>query len=136
MKISALLAPALLCMGLGACSDTSTSLVCPGSSGPSLVVYVVDAQSGRSVAMQASGWWTSGAATDSLRHVPSATGEDTVLAAFGPAGTYQVRVARAGHTEWVRDDVVVTRGECGPARAEFTATLTATVETSEAAVAQ
>jgi hypothetical protein len=125
MKISALLAPAVLCMALGACDDTATSLVCPGNSGPSVVVYVLDAQSGRSVVGQASGTWTSGDLSDSLRHVPTASGQDTVLAAFGPAGTYQVRVARPGHTDWVRSDVVVTRGQCGPTQAEFTATLTA-----------
>lgn len=125
MKIFALLAPAVLCMALGACSDSATSLVCPGSMGPSVVVYVLDAQSGRSAVAQASGTWTGGGQSDSLRHVPSATGTDTVLAAFGPVGTYQVRVARPGHTDWVRNDVVVTRGQCGPTREEFTATLTA-----------
>lgn len=131
MKLFAPLAPAVLCAALGACSDLSTSLVCPGSAGPSVVVYVLDAQSGRSVVDQASGSWTSGGVTDSLRHVPSVTGTDTVLAAFGPVGTYQLRVARPGHTDWVRSDVVVTRGQCGPTREEFTATLTA-VQTSVA----
>jgi hypothetical protein len=125
MKIFALLAPALLCLGLGACSDLSTSLVCPARSGPSLVVYVLDAQSGLSVSDQASGSWSSGGMSDSLHHWRAEDGS-TALAAFGPAGTYQVRVVRPGHADWVREDVVVTRGQCGPARAEFAATLTAT----------
>jgi hypothetical protein len=126
MKMPSLPAAALLCLGLGACSDLSTSLVCPARSGPSLVVYVMDAQSGRSVAEQASGTWSSGGVTDSLRHQRAESDTlTTVLAAFGPAGTYEVRVTRPGHADWVRNDVVVTRGQCGPTRAEFTATHTA-----------
>lgn len=123
MKTFAPLAPALLCLGLAACSDSATSVVCPATPGPSLVVHVVDARSGASVSEQASGWWTSGAMADSLRHLSS--GASVVLAAFGPPGTYQVRVVRPGHADWVADDVVVGRGQCGPARLEFTATLTA-----------
>jgi hypothetical protein len=123
MKTFAPLAPALLCLGLAACSDLSTSVVCPADPGPSLVVHVVDAVSGLSVSEQASGSWTSGAMSDSLHHVPS--GDAVVLAAFGPPGMYQVRVVRPGHADWVANDVVVGEGQCGPARFEFTAALTA-----------
>lgn len=125
MKIPAWLVPALLLLGLAGCSDSATSLVCPARNGPSLVVYVLDAQTGRSVAPQASGWWTSGSTSDSLRHWPVQGTADTVLAAFGPVGTYEVRVSRPGHETWVRSNVEVTRGQCGPSRAEFTATLSA-----------
>lgn len=124
MKIFARAVPALLCLGLGACSDAATSLVCPAEPGPSLVVRVLDAESGLSVSEQAYGTWRSGDRTDSLHHV--STGDGSIaLAAFGPPGTYHVRVLRPGHADWVRNDVLVSPGQCGPARAEFTATLTA-----------
>lgn len=130
MKTFARAAPALLCLALAACDDAATSVVCPGVAGPSLVVNVVDAFSGQSVTEQASGWWTagtlSGTITDSLRHVPSDAGDGTtLLAAFGPPGTYQVLVVRPGHEDWVRSDVQVSEGRCGPTRATVTATLTA-----------
>lgn len=124
MKISALLAPVALCMALAACDDMSTSVVCPGLAGPSLVVSVVDAQTGLSVTGLASGTWTTGVLSDSLRHYPE-PGGDTVLAAFGPPGVYEVRVVRPGHEDWVRTGVQVAEGRCGPARADVTATLTA-----------
>lgn len=129
MKIFARLAPALLCLVAGACSDSATSVVCPGQAAPSLVVNVVDARSGESVSLQASGTWTSGGMSDSLRHVVTLPDSLVVLAAFGPPGTYQVRVVRPGHTDWIRDDVVVSEGSCGPARSSVTATLTAVTET-------
>lgn len=118
----------LLCLFLGACSDSATSLVCPGEAGPSVVVNVVDAVSGASVTHQASGTWTSGTRSDSLRHVMQPDSV-MVLAAFGPPGIYQVRVVRAGHEDWVSSDVMVPEGRCGPARSNVTATLTATATT-------
>ncbi|HVH13680.1 MAG TPA: carboxypeptidase-like regulatory domain-containing protein [Longimicrobium sp.] len=121
MKIFARAVPALLFLGLGACSDAATLLVCPSRPHPSLVVWVVDAETGLSVSEQASGTWRSGDMADSLHHVSTGDGS-TVLAAFGPPGTYQVRVLRPGHADWVRDDIVVPPGQCGPARVEFTAT--------------
>lgn len=124
MKIFALLASAALCITLAACDDMSTSVVCPGVTGPSVVVSVLDAQTGQSVTAQASGTWTTGALSDSLRHYPE-PGGDTVLAAFGPPGTYQVRVVRPGHEDWIASGVQVSEGRCGPARANVTATLTA-----------
>jgi hypothetical protein len=124
MKIFALLAPAALGLALVACDDSATSVVCPGLAGPSLVVSVVDAQTGLSVTGLASGTWSMGTFSDSLRHYPQ-PGGDTVLAAFGPPGVYEVRVVRPGHADWVRTGVEVAEGRCGPARADVTATLTA-----------
>lgn len=123
MKIFARLTPLLLCLPLGACSDSSTSVVCPGELGPAVVVNVVDGLSGASVTRQASGTWTSGGRSDSLRHVVQAD-STVVLAAYGPPGTYQLRVVRPGHLDWTSGDVVVTEGRCGPARSNVTATLT------------
>jgi hypothetical protein len=123
MKFFARVAPALMCLALGACSDMSTSVVCPGEAGPAVVVNVVDGLSGASVSRQASGTWTSGTLSDSLRHVVQAD-STVVLAAYGPPGVYHVRVVRPGHTEWVSGDLVVTEGRCGPARSLVTATIT------------
>lgn len=123
MKIFARLAPLLLCLPLGACSDSSTSVVCPGELGPAVVVNVVDSFSGASVTRQASGSWTSGTRSDSLRHFVQSD-STVVLAAFGPPGIYQLRVIRPGHLDWVSGDVVVAEGRCGPARSMVTATLT------------
>jgi uncharacterized membrane protein YeaQ/YmgE (transglycosylase-associated protein family) len=123
MKNFARLAPILLCLLLGACSDSATSVVCPGDLGPAVVVNVVDGLSGASVTQQASGTWTSGTRSDSLRHVVQAD-STVVLAAYGPPGIYQVRVVRAGHVDWVSGDVMVPEGRCGPARSNVTATLT------------
>ncbi len=123
MKFFTRLAPLLLCFVLGACSDTATSVVCPGEVGPAVVVNVVDGLSGASVTRQASGTWTSGTRSDSLRHVVQAD-STVVLAAYGPPGIYQLRVIRPGHLDWVSGDVVVTEGRCGPARSIVTATLT------------
>jgi hypothetical protein len=124
MKIFALLAPAVLCITLAACDDSATSVVCPGDAGPSVVVSVLDAQTGQSVTAQASGTWTVGTVSDSLRHYPEAGG-GMVLAAFGPPGTYEVRVVRPGHEDWIASGIQVSAGQCGPARANVTATLTA-----------
>lgn len=125
MRSPRLLAPALLCIAVAACDDMSTSTVCPGQPGPALLVNVVDAASGLPVAHEARGRWSTGALSDSLRHVAVGPDSTVVLAAFGPPGTYEVRVERPGHADWVRGGVVVAPGTCGPARANVTAQLTA-----------
>lgn len=129
MKTSALLAPLVLCLALGACDDTATSVVCPAEPGPSLLISVVDAVSGESVAPEASGWWTSGAVSDSLRHVSAqAQAGVTLLAAYGPPGLYDVRVQRPGRMDWVRTGIQVPPGTCGPVRTELTAQVIASSE--------
>ena len=125
MRSPWLLAPALLCLAVAGCDDLSTSTVCPSEPGPALLVNVVDAASGLPVAQEARGQWTTGALADSLRHVSMGPDSAVVLAAFGPPGTYEVRVERPGHADWVRSGVVVAPGACGPARADVTAQLTA-----------
>jgi hypothetical protein len=125
MKISATLAPAL-CLALAAC-DQNLSFVCPDSPQPAVLVQVVDLSSNESVAHQATGWWTVGQVTDSLRHTsqPGPAGQQssggTELAAYGPAGVYQIRVQRPGHADWVRNDLVVGESSCGPATVRLTA---------------
>lgn len=115
MKNFALLAPSLLCLFAGACSDAAVSVVCPGEPPPSVLVNVVDATSGQSVSHEATGWWTTGTVSDSLRHVQPTNPDGPVrLAAFGPPGTYEVRVVRPGHADWVRSNIVVVQGTCGP----------------------
>jgi hypothetical protein len=124
MKISATLAPAL-CLVLAAC-DQSLSFVCPDSQQPAVLLQVIDAATELSVADQATGWWRVGNVTDSLRHTQRPSGGQSIegttqLAAFGPAGVYQIRVQRPGHAEWVRTDLVVSESECGPATVRLTA---------------
>lgn len=115
MKIFARPAAALLCLALGACSDDALSVVCPGAIRPSLLVNVVDSLSGQSIAAEVSGRWSMGTVGDSLRHLQPSTAEGVVLlAAYGPPGAYDVRVARAGHPDWVRRGIVVEEGSCGP----------------------
>jgi hypothetical protein len=117
MKIFATLAPAL-CLALVAC-DQSLSFVCPDSRQPALLLQVFDARTQESVSGEATGWWTVGAVTDSLRHVQRTEGV-TELVAYGPAGVYQILVRRPGHADWVRTDVLVPDSECGPATVRLT----------------
>lgn len=125
MKNHARLAAALLCLALGACADSALSVVCPGEPRPALLITVLDAKSRASVSLEARGWWTTGAAWDSMRHVPStAEGGGVVLAAFGPPGTYDVRVERLGYAHWSRSGIVVREGACGPSPEEIVADLT------------
>lgn len=106
-------------LALAGCSDSAVTLVCPG--GPSVVVNVVEGPTGSSVAAAATGTWSVGELTDSLRHV---TVEGTTrLAAYGPPGTYNLLVQRPGFASWRAQGVVVPDDECGPRRAELTATL-------------
>jgi hypothetical protein len=121
MKIPALLAPAL-CLALAACDDVALSFACPEEPSPSVVVGVFDAGTGEAVAGDARGWYTVGGVTDSLRHEVRVAGIPQLFA-FGPPGVYQVRVQRAGHSEWVLSDLVVHPSECGPATVRVTATL-------------
>jgi hypothetical protein len=124
MKIQAVSAAALLCLALGACSDLATSVVCDGALRPSLVVNVVDAASGASVASEAHGWYTTGTVTDSLRHIESTATGTVLLAAFGPPGVYDLRVERPGAPNWVRSGVLVQDGRCGPYSEGLTAEIT------------
>jgi hypothetical protein len=117
----AVLVPGLL---LGACSDSAVSVVCPGAMRPSVLVNVVDSVSRQDVAAQASGVWTMGTLTDSLRHVPpSVAGGPVRLGAYGPAGTYEVRVTRPGSPVWIQRNIEVGEGSCGPFTVEFEARL-------------
>jgi hypothetical protein len=126
MKTYARLVPALLCLALGACSDTALSLVCPGQVRPSLLVNVVDSASGESVTAEARGWWTTGTVTDSLRHLPPSNVDGAVLlAAYGPPGSYDIRVERPGRPDWVRNGVLVVQGTCGPDGEDLVAQFTA-----------
>ncbi len=118
MKISATLAPAL-CLALAAC-DQSLSFVCPDSQQPAVLLQVIDANSQQSVSAEVTGWWTVGAVSDSLRHMPRSEGV-VELAAYGPAGVYQLRVQRPGHPEWTRTNLVVPESACGPATVRITA---------------
>jgi hypothetical protein len=121
MKINALLP---LCLLLGACADLSTSVVCPGEQGPSLLLEVVDASTGRSVADEASGSWATATVADSLRHVATVEGRE-FLAAFGPPGVYDVSIVRPGHPAWVRGGITVVEGSCGPMTRQLTAMMAA-----------
>jgi hypothetical protein len=121
MKIFALIAPALLCAALAACSDMTTQVLCPDRASPAVLVNVVDPSSNLSVSAEASGTWSSGTRTDSLVHVPNPASGEIMLAAYGPPGVYDVRVARPGHADWIRGGIQVAQGVCGPASAELTA---------------
>lgn len=106
---------------LGACADAAVNYVCPGAPSPAVIVRVTDGPSQQRVEQLAQGTWSTGTFADSLRHVGS--GADRYLGAFGPAGTYTVRVQRPGSALWERTGVVVANGACGPATQELTATL-------------
>lgn len=122
MKISALLAPAALCLALAGCDDVALSVVCPNDPSPSVVVGVVDVATGESATAEARGWYTVAGVTDSLRHVMHVEGLPQLMA-FGPAGVYQVRVQRPGHADWVQNNLRVPEAECGPATQRLIATL-------------
>ena len=126
MKIYALLAlsPAL---ALCACADLATTVVCPSEQGPSLVLEVVDAGTGRSVASEAFGAWATSTAADSLRHVASIEGRE-YLAAYGPPGVYDVVISRPGQPDWTRRDITVGEGNCGPSTRQLTAMMAASAE--------
>ena len=124
MKSFATLAPAL-CLALAAC-DQSLSFVCPQSQQPAVLLQVIDGTTQQFVADQASGWYTVGTVTDSLRHTQRPRGAESIesntqLAAFGPPGVYELRVQRPGHVDWVRSNLVVGASECGPATVRITA---------------
>lgn len=110
MKISTL-APAL-CLALAGCNDMALSVVCSGEPQPSVVLNVFDAN-GVHVGHQAQGWYTVGVTTDSLRHRNPGDGT-TQLAAFGPAGVYELRVQFTGLPELKMPGVVVEDADCGP----------------------
>jgi hypothetical protein len=121
MNLFARLAPLPLVLAASACADLSTQVVCSGVARPSLVVDAVDAATGLSVSAEAAGSWSSGTFSDSLRHVQ--TGDGGVrLAAYGPAGIYQVRVSRPGFADWTRAGVEVQQDVCGPRVVNLTAT--------------
>lgn len=126
MKIYALLALPV-CLALGACADLATEVVCPGEQGPSLLLEVVDAETGRSVAAEANGRWSTSTTSDSLRHVATIQGRE-FLAAYGPPGVYDVVIYRPGRPEWARNDITVGEGNCGPSTRQLTAMMAATVE--------
>lgn len=106
---------------LAACSDAAVNYVCPDVPSPAVIVRVTDGPSQQRAELLATGTWSTGVLSDSLRHV--AAGADRYLAAFGPAGTYTVRVQRPGFASWERSGVVVLNGSCGPATQELSATL-------------
>jgi hypothetical protein len=121
MKMPVPLAP-VLCLALAACDDVALSLVCPQEPQPSVVVDVVDNITRASAASEATGWFTVAGVTDSLRHGVRVEGVPQLFA-FGPPGVYQVRVQRAGHTDWVQSDLVVQEASCGPATVRVEATM-------------
>jgi hypothetical protein len=106
---------------VGACSDMAVNAVCPNDATPAVIVRVLDGQTQQRAEMQATGTWSTGAVGDSLRHLGA--GSERFLGAFGPAGTYTIRVQRPGSALWERTGVVVPGATCGPQTQELTATL-------------
>ena len=110
------LVPALLAGVLAACSDLTTSLVCPGEPDPALQIAVLDAATSEPITTTAHGTFTVGTWSDSLRHgasralaVPVAGQSDSPppdpgaasrLHAFGPPGAYRVSVRHDGYASW------------------------------------
>jgi hypothetical protein len=95
-------------------------VVCPDRASPALLVNVLDPVTLASVAPQATGRWSTGAMSDSLVHVINPASGQVMLAAYGPPGLYTVRVSRPGLPDWVRGDIMVEEGVCGPRGAELT----------------
>ncbi|HEX8393019.1 MAG TPA: hypothetical protein VF665_11725 [Longimicrobium sp.] len=118
IRVPPRLAAACIALPLAAgCSDVTTATVCDNTTVPSVLVSVMnDARQ----PVSASGTWTAGTLSDSLRHLP---GDSARLAAYGPAGVYTVRVQGQGTAPWVATNVYVTAGQCGPATAYLEATI-------------
>jgi hypothetical protein len=111
----------LAALAVGACDDSATNVLCPDSATPAVVVRVVDGLTEQRMEMQVTGTWTTGAVGDSLRHLGSTA--DRYLGAFGPAGTYTVRLQGPGFVAWERGGIVVPDAICGPQTQGLTATL-------------
>ena len=116
-----MLAALLAACAVGACDDSATNVICPNAATPAVVVRVVDGVTQQRVELQVTGTWTTGAVSDSLRHL--GTGAERYLGAFGPAGTYTVRLQRPGFAAWERGGIVVPDATCGPQTQQLTATL-------------
>ena len=133
------LVPALVAGVLAACSDLSTSVVCPGEPDPALQIAVLDAATSESITTTAHGTFTVGTLSDSLRHgasralvVPVAGQSDSPppdpgaasrLHAFGPPGSYQVSVSHDGYASW-STRVQVTPDMCDVGTVELSVPLT------------
>jgi hypothetical protein len=115
---AALLAIALL--GLTACEDTATSVVCSPSPGPAVSIFVVDEAQSRSLAGEARGWYRVGTREDSLRYRTLHDGD--FLAAYGSAGFYDIEVHVEGRLPWLARSIRVSEGVCGPEMVRLVAT--------------
>jgi hypothetical protein len=116
-----MLAALLAAFAVGACDDSATNVVCPNAATPAVLVRVVDGFTQQRVELQVTGTWSTGAVSDSLRHL--GTGAERYLGAFGPAGTYTVRLQRPGSVAWELGGIVVPDAICGPQTQELTVTL-------------
>lgn len=114
----------LLALGLAGCGDgggLTDGVVCPAVVRPALEVSVTDAATGAGLVPGATGQWAAGGRTGSLEEVDLAA---RFLTAFGPAGRYRLTVQHPGYAAWVRDDVRVPGGPCGPETVALDARLT------------
>lgn len=116
-----MLAALLAAVAVGACDDSATIVLCPNDPSPAVVVRVVEGVTLQRVEPLVTGTWTTGARSDSLRHLGA--GAERYLGAFGPAGTYTVRLQRPGFAAWELGGIVVPNATCGPQTQELTATL-------------
>ncbi len=105
---------------LGACADTALSIICPPEPDPAIAVAVVDTGATRSLTRQASGWFTVGAQSDSLRYRATPSGEG--LFATGPVGSYRIEVRVPGYAPWSADGVRVAASACGVQTVRLVAT--------------
>jgi len=113
MRVFSFLA-ACICLLLAGCDFGNP--ICPAVAEPAVIVEVRNAVTDDPEAENADGVLIDGEYTDSLR-VTEETDEGIPIAlagGFERAGTYTVRVEKAGFQTWTRKGVDVGDGECGP----------------------
>jgi hypothetical protein len=98
-----------LCIGLAGC-NVLVPTGCTLEALPYLVVEVRDARTGAPAAMGATGMVQEGSFIDTLYAI-----NELVLETFEyeRAGTYNVRIQKAGYQDWTAQDVRVKKGRCG-----------------------
>jgi hypothetical protein len=119
--------PLLLTAVIVVCTSCNTDGLCTAIDRTSLIVTVVDAQSGAridsgsTVVVTGEGLHDSISVPDSSRFAPTAVWHESEI----PAGTYSVAVRKPGYTDWTRDGVVIKRDGC---HVTFPANLTAALQ--------
>lgn len=115
----------LTAAGIVICTGCNTNDVCNAIDKTSLIVTVVDSQSGAridsgsTVVVTGGGLRDSVVVPDSSRGLPTAVWRESEV----PAGTYSISVHKSGYADWIRNGVVIKRDGCHVTTANLTAAL-------------